>query len=1056
MKNRRLFTVLFSLSIFMPFSAIGETKYISPNNDGVQDQLEIPLKISDKHFVKSWELVVEDEKGNVVRTIGNKVALPTRVNVKGFIKQLATPKKGAEIPPSVIWNGAMDNGEYAPDGTYYYYFVARDDKDNEGKTEKFAVVVDTKAPVITLSNPSDKIFGEGAKADLLIRQTGSKEDKWTGIFKNTLGNVVRTFNWSDSEPQNFKWNGSDDLNHQVQDGVYSYEISAVDRAGNTSSASISNIIYSAEKPATNIKLLGSRYFSPKTDSELKNITFEITIPVPKEDSGNKLVSWSVLIKDSNGKVFREYNQEKSALPPEEIVFDGTDDSGKLIPQGKYQAFVNASYLNGYVPAELRSPEFIMDTTKPSAQIGISNKIFGGAGKPDVTISMLDETSGKFAAVPAWNGRIINADSGATVREYNFGQYLPETLVWSGFESSGRLAQDGKYRFELSAVDLAGNKGVVVSADDFILDTKEASILLSASDAAFSPNGNKVKDTITFQPVLKDVSGISEYKLEIKDSTGKNVKTFAGTSSLPSSFVWDGKDDTGIVCKDGIYTAALAITSTNGSSASVKTQGFELDTAAPYLEASAPWSVFSLDGASVQNNIPVSITKCTDEKLWKAEVVSAAGKTVKTFNWRGKVRTSAKDEFAWDGSDENGNKVADGVYSIVISSTDDAGNSFKTALNNLTLDSRETKIYITAEEEGISPNGDSKFDTQKFDIRASVPDGILSWHFDIRSENGTSVRSWSEKDSPNLPSTVVWDGLTADGAVAEGTFTGTLDVVYKKGNKVNSVSAPFICTAIPPQLSVRTAPEYFSPDNDGTDDDLFIKLTGSSKAMFKSWSFVIKDPKDKVFWQTSGSSAITERIIWDGLSNTQKNARGFAERVQSATDYPYVFTVTDTLGMTSTVNGTIQVDVLVIRDGDVLKMAVPSIIFRSDNADFKTKNEVSNGIDPEIAANNERVLKRVADILNKFKDYRVTVVGHANRLTDNEAEETEDNPKLWGPALIPLSGKRAEYVKDYLVKKGVAAARLSTEGKGGTELVVDYKDKDNNWKNRRVEFILEKN
>ena len=520
-------------------------------------------------------------------------------------------------------------------------------------------------------------------------------------------------------------------------------------------------------------------------------------------------------------------------------------------------------------------------------------------------------------------------------------------------------------------------------------------------------------------------------------------------------MWDGKDSAGIVCEDGMYKAYLSVTSTNGSSASVETSEIELDTGAPYLEAVAPWAIFSLDGNSSQDRLPISISNCTDEKLWTASVIDSSGKTVKTYTWNGKVRTDGKDEFAWDGSDESGNKVADGKYTVVIASTDNAGNSFSTKLSDITLDSRETKIYVTAEEEGISPNADSVLDTQQFNIRASVPDGILTWNFDIRSENGTSVRGWSEKDSANLPSSITWDGLDNDGNVAEGTFTGTLNVVYKKGNKVDSVSSPFICTAIPPQLSVKTAPEFFSPDNDGTDDDLFIRLSGTSKAMFKSWSFVINDPKGKPFWQTAGSSSITERIIWDGLSNTQKNARGFAERVQSATDYPYTFTVTDTLGMTSTVTGVIQIDVLVIRDGSVLKMAVPSIIFRSDNADFKTKSEVNNGIDPEIAANNERVLKRIADILNKFPDYRVTVVGHANRVTDNEAEETEDNPMMWGPALIPLSGKRAEFVKDYLVKQGVKAERLATEGKGGTELVVDFKDKDNNWKNRRVEFILEK-
>ena len=127
----------------------------------------------------------------------------------------------------------------------------------------------------------------------------------------------------------------------------------------------------------------------------------------------------------------------------------------------------------------------------------------------------------------------------------------------------------------------------------------------------------------------------------------------------------------------------------------------------------------------------------------------------------------------------------------------------------------------------TPNADSVLDTQQFNIRASVPDGILTWNFDIRSENGTSVRGWSEKDSANLPSSITWDGLDNDGNVAEGTFTGTLNVVYKKGNKVDSVSSPFICTAIPPQLSVKTAPEFFSPDNDGTDDDLFIRLSFTS-------------------------------------------------------------------------------------------------------------------------------------------------------------------------------------------------------------------------------------
>ena len=40
-----------------------------------------------------------------------------------------------------------------------------------------------------------------------------------------------------------------------------------------------------------------------------------------------------------------------------------------------------------------------------------------------------------------------------------------------------------------------------------------------------------------------------------------------------------------------------------------------------------------------------------------------------------------------------------------------------------------------------------------------------------------------------------------------------------------------------------------------------------------------------------------------------------------------------MGQTSVVKGYIPVDVLVIRDGDRLKIAVPSIIFRENGASY---------------------------------------------------------------------------------------------------------------------------
>ncbi len=1046
MRKLRFISILTVLALCAGLGFAKE-KYISPNNDGVQDELVIPLNISDKRYVQGWSLVIMNESGEVIRTIENKVALPSKLGFKSFFKQLIAKKEGVVIPESITWNGAMNNGETAPDGTYTYYVTATDDNGNVGKTQEYKVVVDTVAPDIELEQPADKIFGEGAKASLKIRQTGSVEDEWLGVFKAVDGAIVRTYKWTNAEPAEFSWRGIGDDESQVPDGVYSYEIAATDRAGNVSApATISNIIYSAEKPATNIYIDGSRYFSPGTDSALKTITLNVTIPVPEEKSGNKLTEWEVGITDKNGNVVKAYNQlTKGAVPPASITLDGNDDKGKKLADGEYQAYVTAKYLNGYVPAKISSPVFVLDTEKPAAQIRASDKVFGAGSKSDVKYTIMI-TPSDGSPVPSWKGEIRSADGETIVKTYDLGEYPPESITWNGINDKGGIADKGQYVFILTATDMAGNAGEARSSDLVTFDTTETQLLLAMSDTAFSPNGNKVKDTITFTPVTQ-TKDVASYEFSIKDKGGKIVYTKKENKKLPATFVWNGNDDDNTRCDDGFYSAQLSVTAANGSSAAAATQEFELDTKFPSLEWETAWTYFSPDNDGNQDNISVKLSNSTAEKLWTADVRDAKGKSIKKYTWSG-----AKNEVVWDGTDESGNIAANGKYSIVIFSTDDAGNSFSTDLNGLVLDNRETKIYLTADREGISPNNDGVVDTQTFEIRTTVKEDLLSWNFDVRREDGTSVYALSDKDSANLPASITWNGADASGTVCEGTFTGTLSVAYKKGNRVTAVSSPFVCTATPPQLKVQTAPEYFSPDNDGIDDDLFIKLTGTTKARIKNWSFVISDPKGKTFWKTEGKSQITERIIWDGLSNVQKDAKGNAERVQSAMDYPYAFTVTDNLGMTNQIKGVIPVDVLVIREGNVLKMAVPSIIFESDESNFQNANAK---LSAEQAAKNVEILNRIADILKKFSDYKITIQGHANRVSDNLDEETVDNPRDWGRALGPLSRERADAIKAYLVKKGVSASSITTEGMGGTKPVVNPKDSDNNWKNRRVEFILVK-
>lgn len=281
-----------------------------------------------------------------------------------------------------------------------------------------------------------------------------------------------------------------------------------------------------------------------------------------------------------------------------------------------------------------------------------------------------------------------------------------------------------------------------------------------------------------------------------------------------------------------------------------------------------------------------------------------------------------------------------------------------------------------------------------------------------------------------------------------------DIVLEKDKNTEEI-VPVIAETVetkeenpPPVISAVLSPSYFSPDGDGSNDTLSIKLKASSQNPISSWSFTVNDPETyKPFWSKSGTAVPSSEIIWDG-----KNSKG--ERVQSATDYPYVFKVTDSNGISAVSEGFVQVDVLVIKEGTKLKLQVPSIIFRSNNADFKSISEVAagpasdranKGLNQVTIDNNIRVLRRIAEILQKFREYKVTIEGNANNLSGTSTEETE---------VQQLSLERARFVRNWLIENGdISASRLTATGNGSKNPITN--NPDYKWQNRRVEFILRK-
>ncbi|MDR2098312.1 MAG: OmpA family protein [Spirochaetaceae bacterium] len=1027
--------------------------YISPNNDGVKDTLSVPFSISDKRYIEEWRLVVTDKDGKIVRTIMNKETRPVSLNFKEFWRRIFTPKHSITVPKAVVWDGTSDSGDVAPDGRYFYSIQASDDNGNVSESEKRVVIVDCTPPAIELAQPSaqEKFFGEGAKSSIRIRQSGSPEDLWTASIADTSDNIVRSWKLEASEPVDIVWDGRDSGNVLVPDGVYSYTIKSTDRAGNVSPQTrVSNIVYSGDKPVTNIALSGSRYFSPpqsrseaaaqdKTDTRIKTITMIPSVPTPS--TGNSLQNWRVEVIDSAARVRKTYS---GGVPvPANIVFDGFDDSGSPLLDGVYKARLTASYLNGYTTPGKLSPDFVLDRSKPQASISLPDNIFSPNGDGDKDAIVLRQALSETNT--PWRGEIVSKEGGV-VRGFDLGGKPAPEIVWDGLSDSGVLCPDGDYTYRVLCTNLAGNRGGAVSLP-FALDNSATELIMSATPGAFSPNGDSVQDSVRFSLTSKSESGVVQYSLAVTDAANRPVRTFTGNSGLPPSVVWDGKTDGGVLAPEGLYYAKLSATARNGSVSNVSAGPVALDITPPAALVNAPYILFDPEPDSTRKVIPMAI-KTEAEKLWTGAIIPAGArdaKPVRSFVWYdGEVPS-----FDWDGTDDSGNVVPDGAYRFTLSAQDPAGNRTTVELPGLTVDTRPTRAWITTLHETIAPNG-NKTKAQVFNITSTPKDGVSGWTFKlVNAEDpaGEPVRVWQDTGD-TVPDRIEWDGRRVSGGAADGVFIGVLETAYTRGKSVRTESPAFVCSAKPPVISAAAHPEFFSPDNDGVDDEESISLSAFSYLPFESWSFEVSDPQGRQsFWTASGKSQITRELVWDGRSKT-------GELVQSAMDYPYTFTVNDVEGQSSTATGILRVDVLVIRDGDKLKMQVPAITFRADHADFVSKaQDPQQGLDQSVIDNNTRILRRIAQILNKFKDYTIVIEGHAHNISGTETEET--STAGGNIPLVPLSNERAAFVKKELVKLGVSAGRMTTTGMGGRKPVANPANRDDWWKDRRVEFILNK-
>ncbi|OGN87777.1 MAG: hypothetical protein A2X23_07080 [Chloroflexi bacterium GWC2_73_18] len=265
-------------------------------------------------------------------------------------------------------------------------------------------------------------------------------------------------------------------------------------------------------------------------------------------------------------------------------------------------------------------------------------------------------------------------------------------------------------------------------------------------AAFSPNGDGVKDAITFTATLSEGA---TWKLRVQRSDGTTLVTRTGTGQTIRT-TWNGS---GVA--DGSYRVVVDATDALGNVGDRYIDWATVDTVAPSLGSfgtSAPVTPlsFSPDGDGYEDTAAFGYS-VSEASTLQVAVTNASGATVRNFTVNAPAGSGS---FTWDGRNGSGARVADGRYTVRLTPRDPAGNqgaarSVEVAVLTLLRDVLAGSPLI------FYPDGDGTADTTTFAFTLTR-DATVTW--EIQDTGGKAVlKRWTGRSTTAGTYSFDWEG-----------------------------------------------------------------------------------------------------------------------------------------------------------------------------------------------------------------------------------------------------------------------------------------------------------
>lgn len=705
----------------------------------------------------------------------------------------------------------------------------------------------------------------------------------------------------------------------VPDGEYTYQLSIVDDERNTSTSPPFNVTVDNTPPEVDdFPPLEYRIFAPTGDG-LRDV-------VPFELRGSRELRWIVRIIDEQGEnVYEEQFEnptprriERDVNPPSRFVWDGTvgtpaDTDRPLAPEGTYRLELVGEDRAGNTTTALhpQSVRLSLETADLTLESADGNPWFSPNDNGNRDVLPVRIVTNQPELVERWTMEVIFRDQ--VVRSESGSGAPPEVWRFDGRRQDGSVLPDVTVILRVRAVLINGTETqsgplsvhidttppVTVAALDTIPEATSPGdpIIFGAGDKTGITGTVRYERDVTwkFQITLEDQEIVAGTLQEFLDLSGVHPRRVPNTDLNEIELAWDGEvfEEVGAV-PDGRYELVLEGRDRAGNVGRSRNISVIKDTRTPRVTLSTEDRNISPMSASPLSEIEFEISYGVPERIreFRFEIRNEEGRVV-----RSEYRQRPFEVYNWTGLTNAGTVVPDGEYTAGVEVFWQNGHSARVSgVGPITVDRTPPRIErLVPQYRVFYPTGDGQRDTVRIDQRVVPGD---DWTGEVLDEEDNVVLRVEYTDEVEP---VVWDGRDADGEIVEdGDYRYVLSSVDRAGNRTSATITVEVNTVMDaPELAVTLDPQPYSPEAEGVDGVLKIRLLTESMTLIREWEVEIRDPQGRPFRTFSGEGDPPPTIEWAGLSDD-------GTLVRAAERYPLTFTVRDHMNNVVSEDATITI------------------------------------------------------------------------------------------------------------------------------------------------------